>query len=551
MKKIDLMTKVFEAFANSSASKHVYLCDMKTDISRWSKSGVEQFGLPGEVMEHAGQIWEEHIHPNDREEYHRQIMEIFEGKADAHDMVYRAMNRDGNYVVCTCKGSVITDDDGTPLYFAGTIDNHGIANEYDPITNLLSRAKLIEKMKSLKEEKIPYNILFLSLYDFSEINNVHGYDFGNKLLRLFSERLLDYTRKASIFHAGGTKFAVISSVYTEKEMEEIYHELHRYAMHEVNLDGTRIAVTLAGSYARVDNFEIDEHTVLTTGLMGLDDSIYKQHGKLTQFDSRGTELHDRLVIIGALRSSIISGYSGFYLCFQPIVSSQDDLLLGAEALLRWQKEPFGNVPPGLFIAWLENDPLFYDLSNWILRSAMTLWKEKVLPINPDLILNINLSYIQLDKPTFRNDLLNIISEVGFPEKNLCLELTERCRFMNLEFLRNEIIFLKSRGIRVALDDFGTGFSALELLINLPIDTIKIDRSFVIDIEDKKENQFVVKALLECAKNLGVRSTVEGIETIAMRNVLRDYGASTLQGYLYSKPVTIDEFIKLELKGLNS
>ncbi len=548
MNKIDLMAKVFEAFANSSESKHVYLCDLETDISRWSKSCVEQFGLPGEIMEHAGELWEEHIHPQDREEYHNQIMDIMEGRADSHDMVYRAMNKKGDYVVCTCKGSVIRDDDGTPIFFAGTIDNHGIASEYDSTTNLLTRSKLVDKLRKLKCDQTPYNLLFVSLCDFGKINSVHGYDFGNKLLRSFAERLLNYIKKSTVFSAGGTKFALVSSQYTEDEIRQIYNDLSYYTMHEMVIDSTPISVTLAGSYAHVDNFEIDEHTIFSSGLMGLDESIYEKHGELTQFDSLGTDVHDKLVIVNALRNSINNNFDGFYLCFQPIVSSEKDALMGAESLLRWEKEPYGNVPPGKFIPWLENDPLFYDLSNWIMRTAMHIWKEKVLVKNPSLIININLSYMQLDKQSFRKDLLQILEEEAFPEKNLCLEITERCRFMNPEFLRNEIIFLKSKGIRVALDDFGTGFSALELLLTLPIDTIKIDRSFVVDIENQKEKQYVVKALLECAKNLGVRSTVEGIETTSMRDVLREYGASTLQGYLYSKPVTIDEFLKLDLNG---
>ena len=112
------------------------------------------------------------------------------------------------------------------------------------------------------------------------------------------------------------------------------------------------------------------------------------------------------------------------------------------------------------------------------------------------------------------------------------------------FLRNEMIFLKSKGIRVALDDFGTGFSALELLITLPIDAIKIDRSFVMDIENIKEKQYVVDAILACAKNMNISSTIEGIETVSMKEIMKNYGATSFQGYLYSKPVEIDEFIKL-------
>ena len=560
LSNIDLLTKVFEAFSNSSEGRYVYLNDLKTGISRWSKNCVDRFGLPGEVMQDAGDIWEEHIHPIDREEYHNQIQAIMNGTSDEHSMTYRAMDKTGEYVACTCKGRVIKDDYGNPVYFAGTIENHGVASEYDHITNLFTRFKLLGHLRELKAQKKEYYILFIRLCNFTEINNVNGYEFGNKLLKLFGERLLEYVKRssefldvkeASVFHAGGTKFALVSTVFDSQKIKDIYEELSDFARHSITIDGTPISVNLAGSCAHVDNFEIDEHTVFSSGLMGLDESMYEKHGELIPFDSLGTDNHDKIVIINALRNCINNNFEGFYLCFQPIVSSVDDTLLGGEALVRWELEPYGNVPPNKFIAWLENDPLFYDLSLWIFRTAMRTWKEYVLKDNPSLILNINVSYIQIDKQCFRNDLLSILDEIDFPSGNLCLELTERCRFMDLEFLRNEIIFLKSHGIRVALDDFGTGFSAMELLINLPIDTIKIDRSFVLDIENKKEKQHVVKAILECAKNLGVRSTVEGIETNSMRDVLRDYGASTLQGYLYSKPVRIEDFVELKLDGLGS
>ncbi len=559
MSDIELLTKIFEAFSNSSEGRYVYMTDLKTGISRWSKNCVERFGLPGEVMEGVGDIWEQHIHPIDREEYHDQIDAIFRGETDEHSMTYRARDKNGEYVACTCKGKVIRDDDGNPVYFAGTIENHGIASEYDHITNLFTRFKLLGHLRELKNRKKEYTILFVSLCNFAEINNMHGYEFGNKLLKLFGDKLLDYVRdskdfldvkEAAVFHAGGTKFALVSTIYDTDKIRDIYSELENFARHNISLDDTALSVNIAGSCAHVDNFDIDEHTVFSSGLMGLDESIYEKHGELISFNSMGTDTHVRIVIINALRNCINNGFEGFYLCYQPIVSSVEDRLLGGEALVRWEMEPYGNVPPNKFIAWLENDPLFYDLSLWIFRTAMKTWKKEILPSNPSLILNINVSYIQIDKQCFRNDLLNILDEIDFPPQNLCLELTERCRFMDLEFLRNEIIFLKSHGIRVALDDFGTGFSAMELLLNLPIDTIKIDRSFVLDIENKTEKQYVVKAILECANNLGVRSTVEGIETGSMRDVLRQYGASTLQGYLYSKPVRMDDFVKLKLNGLN-
>ncbi len=550
MKDSDLIVKIFETFARSSDNKHVYLIDMKVGKTMWSEHFAEQFGIPTELYPDDTHIWLERIHPNDREEFLRQMDAVSKGETDDHDMVYRARNKEGDYVMCTCRGSMIRDDDGTALYFAGIIDNHSIANEFDPITNLPARTKFLDTVREIRNEGREYNLLFLGLCDFTKINSVYGYEFGISVLRVFSDKLIDLDLAASVYCLGDVKFAMISTAYNEDKMVSIYNDLKNFTMHELVVKDTRISVNLAGSFAHIDNHDIDEHTVLSSGLVGLDESMIEHHGDLTGFDSRGTDIHDKLVLIDAIRSSIINGFDGFYLCFHPIVSSETDKLIGAEALLRWSKEPYGSVPPDRFVAWLESDPLFYDLSNWILRTAMRSWKETVLPINPDLTININLSYMQLEKANFRKDLRQIIEEEEFPTKNLCLELTERCRFMDLDFLKGEIVFLKSLGIKVALDDFGTGFSAMELLIKLPVDTIKIDRSFVINIEDKKENQYVVQSLLDCANNLGVRSTVEGVETASMRDVLKDYGASTLQGYLYSEPVRIADFANLDISGLS-
>ena len=179
MDKVALLSKVFEAFASSTKGRYVFLTDMETNISRWSKSCVEEFGLPSERMENAGELWEEHIHPMDKSRYHQSIADLFEGKSESHDMVYRAMNKNGEYVACTCKGTVIRDDDGKPLYFAGTIDNHGIASEYDSVTALYTKDKLLDTLADLKDERQRYYILFVGMYNFGEFNNVYGYEFGN------------------------------------------------------------------------------------------------------------------------------------------------------------------------------------------------------------------------------------------------------------------------------------------------------------------------------------------------------------------------------------
>ncbi len=542
MDKVALLSKVFEAFASSTKGRYVFLTDMETNISRWSKSCVEEFGLPSERMENAGELWEEHIHPMDKSRYHQSIVDLFEGKSQSHDMVYRAMNKNGEYVACTCKGTVIRDDNGKPLYFAGTIDNHGIASEYDSVTALYTKDKLIDTLSDLKEEKQRYYILFVGMYNFGELNNVYGYEFGNKLLRTFAEKLLEFTDDAEVYHAGGTKFALVSTHLNLSEIKEIYSELVDYCRNSIAVEGVNVTITLGGSCTEVMNFNIDEHTVYSNGLLGLDESMKDRHGELCVFGSSNLDKsHERLVLLNALRNSISRGCEGFSIVYQPVVSAQEERLRGAEALVRWQKNPFGSVSPGEFIGWLEDDPLFYDLGLWIARNSMRYWKEKVLSVRPELTLSINVSYTQLERKNFRRDLLEILKELDYPPENLIVELTERCSVLDKNFIRNEIIFLRSQGILTFIDDFGTGFSALELLLFLPVAGIKIDKSFVDGIDEDEKKRIVARAIIECASNIGLMTTVEGVETGDIRGILLGFGASHLQGYHYSKPLSIDDF----------
>jgi EAL domain-containing protein (putative c-di-GMP-specific phosphodiesterase class I)/GGDEF domain-containing protein len=545
MDGIALLSKVFEALADSGKGRYLFITDLKTGLSKWSKDCVDEFGLPDEYVLNAGQVWGEHVHPIDKARYDQSMHDIFEGRTDSHDLVYRAKNKKGEYVTVSCKGKVIRDENDEQMLFVGTMINHGIASEYDSVTNLFTKEKLIDTLADYKDDKERYNILFLGIYNFIDINNVYGYEFGNKVLKTFAEKLLKYVDEAEVFSAGGTKFAVVSTSLKLKELEKIYGELVEYGKYSIEIDGIHVAIMLGASCTEVTNFAVDEHTVFSNGLRGLEESMYERHGELYAFsNSTMDKSHERLVILNALRHSIIEDCSGFSLVFQPVIDADGEGFKGAEALVRWKKDPFGSVSPADFIAWLEDDPLFYDLGLWIARNAMKLWKENVLSVRPELNLSINISYTQLERSNFRKDIMAIIREIDFPTDRLKLELTERCTILDKHFLRNEIIYLKSQGIDTIIDDFGTGFSALELLLLLPVAAIKIDKSFVNGIEEDFCKQAVAEAMITCAKKIGLHITAEGIETAITRDALKKFGVTSYQGYFYSKPVSIEEYKQL-------
>jgi EAL domain-containing protein (putative c-di-GMP-specific phosphodiesterase class I) len=210
-------------------------------------------------------------------------------------------------------------------------------------------------------------------------------------------------------------------------------------------------------------------------------------------------------------------------------------MIGAEALLRWKNDRYGMVPPDQFIPVLETDPLFPELGEWIIRESVLAAKQ-IMNRYPGFVINVNLSYTQIEKPDFVDMVMRILEETGFPPEHLCLEITERCRLLDMDLLKNVVVNLKSRGILVAMDDFGTGFSAVGLIKEIPFDTIKIDRSFVIRITENETDKKIVQNVVELANIFGAKVCVEGIETSDMRDILRDFHVTSFQGYYYAKPL---------------
>ena len=539
--------KIFEAFSATAKGSYIYLCDMWTDMSRWSKSAVDYFGLPGEYMEDAGTIWAQHIHPEDRRRYQEDIDAVFSGRKKNHELEYRAMDKNGNYVVCTCSGVVIEDEAGNPEFFAGTITNRGTIENIDPTTNLYNLYEFLNALRLLRERGKKYRVLLVGFKHFSDVNDLYGYSFGNEAMKLFVSIMQnDLMDKGKVFRMDGTRFAVLTTELRVDDLKNYYLRLQEKAKNHLTVQENNVSLALCGGLVVVEDCQISEHAIHAAARYALNVSKNERHGELWIVENDDVDKNKKTVeLINVLRSSIIEECRGFYLCYQPVVSPQTGKMTGAEALLRWNREPYGEISPGQFIPWLEKDSAFFDLGNYVLRQAMLDGKE-FLKDHPDMIINVNLSYAQLERSEFRNTLVDFLLSTGFPPEHLCLELTERCRLLDMNFLRNEIIFLKSYGIKIALDDFGTGFSSLNLLRELPIDYIKIDRGFVSEIENNKADQSIVKAVMTCARELDIGVCVEGIENERLRDYLQNYSAQGYQGYYYSKPVTKEEFKRLEL-----
>ena len=212
--------------------------------------------------------------------------------------------------------------------------------------------------------------------------------------------------------------------------------------------------------------------------------------------------------------------------------------------MRWKNEQYGTVPPDQFIPLLESDPLFPELGEWIIRESV-LAAKRILSKNPGFVINVNLSYTQIEKPDFVDMVARILNTLDYPPEHLCFEVTERCKLLDMALLKRVLIELKSRGVKIALDDFGTGFSSIGILKEIPFDIIKIDRSFVRRIEENDMDRRLIRNIADLAMIFGAKVCVEGIETEGMREILQRYHVESLQGYFYAKPLRIEDFWQWE------
>lgn len=553
-----------QAFTAFSGVISEYACfgNLDNEISCWSEEAVEYFGLPDRYVKNTLSFWLNMIREDYREEFMNKLNDLIVGKIDTHSMTYRIKNADGRYVTCSGRirlikhkytgrnvrvpDSNLTVKESTG-YFIGTIVNHNKNDAIDPITGLFGRESLLRHMNVYKVEKKDFYLLITGIRNFLNVNLSHGYNFGNQVLGRIGEFVLDMKKSLDrgmrVYRTEGTKilFFLDANMYGEEDIADLFNSFRQNLKNGILIDETEVSLDVCGAVIKANSTEIDVNSVYTSAYYALGKIKDENNGDLWFFnDNVGFDKRYNLIKLNTIRNSVTESFKGFYLNYQPIVNAETGKLAGVEALIRWKSPEYGNVPPSEFISWLENDITFYELGNWILRTSMQDAKELVKHI-PDFMLNVNLSLPQIQRDEFSNDLNSIMSETGFEAKNLKLELTERCKIVNIDILKRKMEYFKAQGIKTAIDDFGTGYSALSLLVQLPVDQIKIDKSFIENIENDEVKQKMLTAITSYANSIDKEVCIEGIEKPETESFIKDnFNVTYFQGYLYSKPISVTD-----------
>lgn len=538
----EYLDELFRAFEIVAEGAYVYLCDLAYDYSRWSAEAITYFGLPGEYMVGCGKIWEAHILPEDRENYSQSIDAIFSGQVGWHDMQYRARNRDGQYVVCTCRGTVIRGSDGRPLYFAGSIRNNGLVNSVDSLTGLQNQYGLFQHLDALYSKQARANIMMIGIKRFSTINEMWGYDFGNIVIhKLVQELKQIFCNEGVLYRADGVRFVLLTRSLTMEQLAGRYETVRQHICERLEIDGYHPNLQVCGSALEIDTFDVNPQAMFSCLGYAYNLSRERGNGALQIFRNEIDETRTNLMtLINTIRRSIEHDCQGFLLYYQPIMDANTHTLSGCEALLRWRSPEYGLVPPNRFIPIIENDPAFVKLGEWILRRAMEDTKP-FLTSCPAFELNVNIAYEQLKQHSFVEMVKRNLTAAAYPPENLCLEITERCRLLDISRLGAIISELRDLGVRFAIDDFGTGYSSMDILNQLKFDVVKIDKVFVDNIAKGGKAVRLIGVMNELAEICGSQVCAEGVETQEQCEIVRQCGVDTIQGYYFSKPVPVDTF----------
>jgi diguanylate cyclase (GGDEF)-like protein/PAS domain S-box-containing protein len=497
------------------------------------------------------------LHSRDR----LRLIDLLRHKSDCQDLEFQ-FRRKNKEVFWARLSATLVESDGAPsiLAFARDISEAKVAEEkiwglafYDPLTGLANRRLLIERLtrctNSTARTHRKRAVLFIDLDDFKALNDTLGHHVGDLMLQEVARRLVNCIRETDIVgRMGGDEFVVI--------LEDL-SEASEHAASQAKSVAEKILAAIALPYM------LNGHDCRSASSIGI--TVFGDHDKdvnevvkqadIAMYQAKETGRNTVRFFASELEAAVNARASAeddirqaiqknqFVLYYQPQVDS--GVVIGAEALLRWDHPVRGIVLPDEFIPLAEKTGLILFLGNWALESACTqiaTWASNME--TSCLTISVNISVKQMRHPGFVEHVLASLEHTGANPNRLRLELTESMFVENFEEIIAKMKLLKAYGLRFSVDDFGTGYSSLSYLKRLPIDELKIERSFVHDIATDVNSGAIAESLILLSRALGLSVIAEGVETEAQRDYLARLGCSSYQGWLFSRPLPINEFQSL-------
>lgn len=544
MEKSQIFQEMISRISKLSQDSYLMVTDMQHNLTFVPESTAEFLGIPSGWCEDGYKIvLEKSVHPYDCPEYTEEMKKRLRGINLENDLYIR-MGKDKKYVMT----QIITDmilEQGKNRYFIVLLRNQNVIPEIDPLTDLYGQVKFEKDIVDYIQQGRKVAVLEIEIDHMNDINILYGTNYSDRIQKVLAYRFI-YMMDAdkAVYRMGNSNYAFILRDASREEAAAFLEKIRARLEESVVLENNHFDLKIYASGIILDHYEGEISTVQSKLEYVLGKMRTRRDHKLMFFNDLVQINGDvDLDLMKVIHQSVLNQCDGFYVEYQPVVHAQTGEIVGAEALVRWKKEPYGIVPPGMFIDWLESNPCMYDLGNFVLKQALTDAVE-FRKSNPDFFINVNMSAKQLERKTFCGVVMALLKETGFPAGQLCLELTERCRSMPVSVIEEKLLYLKQHGVRLAMDDYGTGSASSSVLLQTPMDEIKIDMSFIRGITDNQTKQALVRSMVDFANKADLKSCLEGVEDEKLQNYLRSFGATWFQGYYYSRPVQAAAMQKL-------
>lgn len=417
--------------------------------------------------------------------------------------------------------------------------------QYDFLTGLPNRQKLQEQLDKIltdagrRQRRVA--VLCVGLDDFKSVNEQFTYQAGDKLLLALADRLRAHSgRLGALAQLGGDQFALVQADIDQPyEAAELAQSILDDLEAEFALDheGIRLRATIGITLFPEDGDSTEKLLQKAEQTMTLAKTRSRNRYQF-YIASVDSEMRRRRELEKDLREAL--GRNQFHLVYQPQISYRDNRVVGVEALLRWQHPEHGLVPPDLFIPLAEQNGTIIPIGEWVLDQACRQLREWHDLGFTDLRMAVNLSTVQLHHTELPRVVNNLMQIYRLPPRSLELEVTETGLMEDISTAAQHLLSLRRSGALIAIDDFGTGYSSLSYLKSLPLDKIKIDKSFVQDLLDDDDDATIVRAIIQLGKSLGMQVIAEGVETAEQEAYIISEGCHEGQGYHYSKPLQARE-----------
>ena len=482
--------------------------------------------------------WLSRIHPQDRARVETAIKRA-QDSAEPFEAEYRLRHQDGNYRQVLSQARWQNGSDGGRLI--GSLTDLSQRSLYDPLTGLAGRKLLNEQLehavaRASREPERRTALLYMDLNNFKMINDSLGHRAGDALLTQVAERLSLCVRSGdTVARLGGDEFIVLlEGLESEAHLMQIVSRIGRYTSSSFEVEGYQVASSVSIGVVP----DLSEQGSAGEVLRNADIAMYSAKRASQAYAFFAPDMHERIAEHQRLEMDLRKGLERgeLFLVYQPIVSLASGKPEGFEALIRWQHPERGVLNPDLFIPLAEESGLILALGEWVLREAcfqMQGWQEG----HP--YVTVNLSSRQLAQDNLTERVARSLRESGLNPARLKLEVTESAVIEDPDRAADVLHQLKRLGVQICMDDFGTGYSSLNYIYRLPIDVLKIDKSFIDKMPYDARSHTIVRTMTQLAQQLGMDVIPEGIESVEQKELLEELDCALGQGYLFAKPQLLE------------